>query len=772
MKPHITMTSRRTLVVAILMAITLLCYAQPVSLESARLKAKAFMEQRGIPHKKAVNKAAAPLSASGITPYYVFNAGDNGGFVIIAGDERAETVMGYTREGDFDEAKMPEAMKGWLADCARQLVALGEGKLETQPYHLPAHNAVEKMVSSIWDQGEASSTGDAFNQLCPTIGGKHCVTGCVATAMAQIMRYNRWPDTFCKEIPAYTASEVGMLDKLPKVKFDWDNMLDKYDEGQSAASCYAVAQLMRYCGQAVEMDYSTGASSAYSSEVARAMKDYFGYDINTRYVKRSDFSIEGWDQLIYDELAQGRPVYYSGVNLGGGHAFVCDGYDGNGFYHINWGWSGHYNGFYKLDILNPKGGGTGGSSYNSGYSLEQAAIVGIQPPCGFDDDMRMLSLEDFYCDGHEIYGQYANRTGIAGTFEYGFAYHNVNTEQNEYHIANQTASFEPFDMRTVSANLDDWALPNGIYRFYPYTTLEGAGWYRVPGDFKKYFEVTVSNGSISNITYHPLSNMQIEQFVCDDNGIVNKPQEVKIRIKNKTEEYNGIFYLFASRNSSNKGEPVDKVGLPIEAGGVSETSLFFTPNAVGKWYVWIDIDEEGSNNLTPIEVNIKNPPTSKSNLELVSCNVDAKADVTFTVKVKNNGYEGYYETIYSYVFENGKEYNVHFDKNTNPKIAPGSTAEMTFRFEGLEMGKEYYMRLYNLTYHQSDEMENLGGRNYFTVGSDLDPNAIEQVVITTQLEEPTDVYTVTGALIRKGVTSLKGLQKGIYIVKGKKVVVR
>lgn len=767
-----TLTPKRFFFAAILIIAALSCNAQPISPMAARQKAHDFMQQLGMPHADGIRRVAAQPTSTETAPYYVFNASDNAGFVIVAGDERAEAIMGYSLEGGFDEANIPVQMKAWLAGCAQELEALQQGKMTTRPMHVANHKAVGKLMKSVWGQGEASAEGEAFNQLCPTIDGKHCYSGCVATAMAQVMRYNRWPTTFCSEIPAYESNEhVGKLSKLPKAKFDWGNMLDKYDEGQPKVSCDAVAQLMLYCGYSVEMDYGTDGSSAQNNLVAKALRTYFGYDINTRYARRSDYTIESWDELIYNEMSQGRPVVYAGSNPGGGHSFVIDGYDGNGFYHVNWGWYGYCDGFYKLAILNPEGGGTGSSSANCGYSDLQGAVVGIQPPTNFNDDMRTLSLEDFYTEGHTIYGQFANRTGMDGTFEYGFAYHNINTESGSYHVANQTDYFDYLDMRTVSANLDDWGLGNGTYRFYPYTILEGSGWYRVPGDFMKYIEVTVSGGKITNMTYHPLANMTIVDFACKGNLIVDMPQEIAIKVKSNTEEYFGPFYLFASQTNE-KGEFVDKVILPIEAGGESETSLYFKPNAVGKWKVWIDINEEGSNNLSPIELTIKKAPTSKTNLAVTRCDIVAKEDVTFKVRVKNQGSEGYYKPIYCYIFEDGKRYSVAYDIESNTNIAAGATAELEFRIEGLEMNKTYMMAMMNFVSHQSKETDWLGGTYSFTVGADLNPDAIGEVTVAAGLPEPADVYTVAGSLVRKEAGTLEGLPKGIYIVKGRKYVVR
>ena len=141
------------------------------------------------------------------------------------------------------------------------------------------------------------------------------------------------------------------------------------------------------------------------------------------------------------------------------------------------------------------------------------------------------------------------------------------------------------------------------------------------GDYKKYFEVTFSGGQVTSITYHPRAQLVISDVECVSNRIVDQPQELRITIRNDGEEFNDLFYLFASR-TNDKGEAVDQVRLPVEAGGEEQTSLFFLPNATGKWKIWLDIKEDGSNDLSPWEVEIKAAPTSATNLSVVSYEID------------------------------------------------------------------------------------------------------------------------------------------------------
>lgn len=724
------------------------------------------MQDKGIPMKKGITRASLNKATPEKAPLYVFNATGGRGFVIVSGDERTEEILGYGMDCQFDEARIPETMKGWLDIYTSEISALQNGVTNTRPLRVPLHSAVAHLVTTSWGQGDSNSTGSAYNQQCPKLNGTYCVTGCVATAMAQIMRFHKWPQNYTSAIPSYTSNDnVGYLSSLSRVKLDWANMLERYNEGQTTAQCKAVAQLMRYCGQSVKMDYDPDASSAYTSDVAMALRTYFDYDINTRYEKRSDYSAESWDNLIYNELKNGRPVLYSGSNPGGGHAFVCDGYDGQGYYHINWGWEGYCNGYFKLMVLNPGGGGTGSGDANSGYSMAQGAIVGIQKATSETYERRTLSLEDFWVDGHTINAKYGNRTSMSGTFVYGLAYQKADDTSSTYKLKKTTDLFEPLDARTYSSNMDTWNFEDGSYRIYPYAILDGSKWYHVIGDRKKYYEVKFKNGKVTETSYHPRSNLNINSVEFTGNKIAGQPQEVRITVSNSTEEYNDLFYLFASK-ANDKGEYVDKTYMAIESGGEETTSLYFTPTSSGKWKVWLDIVEDGSNDLSPWEVTIKSAPTAKTNLSVVSHEISTTTEPYLKFKVKNNGTAGYYMPINCYIFEDPKDYSITYDKTDYLNLGPGETVNLTFHFESLEIGKAYHAYLRCYTDHQSGNMDWFGYRYDFVVNTtDIDE-------VNTDTFEVADVYTLSGLLVRKQATTLEGLPKGIYIVDGKKKVVK
>ena len=373
--------------------------ARPITREQARQQATQFMQRRGDARQLKAALSAYPKSGSlgrhnspsnpadEAAPYYVFNRGNQEGFIIVAGDDEvAETILGYCHSGSFVYDEMPPNMLSWLNGYAKEIEDL-QARTSTPGYQpsairrIPTHPAISPLMTSKWSQG------DPYNQECPmyfTLG--RSVTGCVATAYAQILYYHRSKmvtetqaampayDTWTSH-PTYGNLHVEGIPAGSPI--DWDHMIDSYGGSATGLQKKAVAQLMHYCGVAVNMDYTNGASGAQSGAVDDALKNYFGFGNSVKYVS-GDRSAEEWDEIIYNELANQRPVYISGADADVGHAFVCDGYDGNRQYHINWGWGGQSDGNYYLSNLTPGEQGIGGSS-GSGYTNGRECIIGIEP---------------------------------------------------------------------------------------------------------------------------------------------------------------------------------------------------------------------------------------------------------------------------------------------------------------------------------------------------------------------------------------------------------
>lgn len=291
--------------------------------------------------------------------YYVFDAGSGDAFVIVAGDDRAEAVLAYG-EGALDLTDVPCNLQ-WMLDSYKEQMEYLLAHPDIQPEKAPqkASYRVSPLLPSNWSQGTP------YNLQCPW----GFPTGCVATAMAQVMYYWRHP----AELPgvsSYTTNSLGItLPELPGTVVDWDNMLDDYWlAGYSYASANAVATLMRYCGQACQMDYfSTGSSAAVDRQL-QAMRS-FSYNQTSMHLIKDDYPVEDWESIMLTDLMFNEPILYTGYDESAGHAFVVDGYDGSKF-HINWGWAGTGNGYFALDAF-----------YVQGYSFNnnQEMIVNVYP---------------------------------------------------------------------------------------------------------------------------------------------------------------------------------------------------------------------------------------------------------------------------------------------------------------------------------------------------------------------------------------------------------
>ena len=330
--------------------------ASEVSVSDAQTKALRFLNQRpgtmlsmSAQELKLVHVEPAQTGRN-IADFYVFNAQDGSAFVIVAGDDRATDVLAYGPHA-LDMKTVPCNMQWLLNQYKRQLTFLREHP-EMSVSKTAARSAtvpVSPLVSCTWNQRSP------FYNQCPTSGSQHCLTGCIATAMAQVMYYWKSPAE-APAIDAYTSEVNGMaVGALPGGVLDWDNMLDVYTSSATTQQRDAVAMLMRYCGQSCHMGYGTSASGAYSDDELAGMK-LFGYNAEATLLSRDDYSADQWAGMIEAQLTAGCPILYGGVDpdKGMGHGFVVDGC-GGGMYHVNWGYSGSGDGYFVLDAFSTMG---------------------------------------------------------------------------------------------------------------------------------------------------------------------------------------------------------------------------------------------------------------------------------------------------------------------------------------------------------------------------------------------------------------------------------
>lgn len=379
-----------------LMASSLL--AQTVSVNDAQKIAEKFLNRSGVATRADVPLKYTYTSAQGDETYYhVFNQGDGQGFIIIGGDAAAREVLGYSDKGSFDYDNMPASMRWWLSQYDNEIsqaireVKESQGSLKKEVQTRASRSNISPMLTTQWDQVAPFNSQIPTYQLDGLTGDDALATGCVATAGAQLMKYYNWPDsgvgskTMGRTINGHTFGA-----DFQNTVYDWSSMTNTYayDSYTGSASDVAVGTLMYHIGVAIDMTYGqirTGGSSGSTKTLAVRLADTFKYDKGLSHEQREFYTDDQWEDLIYTELSEGRPVIYGGETSNHeGHAFVCDGYQ-DGRWHINWGWSGHSDGFFLLTAtayekaLAPEDTGAGGAAANSSYSCGQEAIIGVKP---------------------------------------------------------------------------------------------------------------------------------------------------------------------------------------------------------------------------------------------------------------------------------------------------------------------------------------------------------------------------------------------------------
>lgn len=384
---------KRTLLCILSLLMTIIIKAGDVTPEVAMKQAADFVKQRVANGSRRAPSASQLTMAKKVSGLYVINIGKSEGFVIVSPDDRTDAILGYADSGNLNPDNMPDNMKAWLQGYANEIAWAKRNNITAsattaQRAHRAVKTAIAPLVTAQWNQSEP------YNNKCPPFFEYgQCVTGCVATAMAQVLYYTATKagvgeSTISKAIAAYDCKrnwgglgQIHVKEVEASTTFKWNKMKDTYTSSETGEAADAVATLMKACGASVNMDYSNvdnGGSSANSDIIDDALKTYFGYDETTQYADRSYYSYLNWIDLLYNELSQGRAILYCGQSIGGGHEFVCDGYQGEDYFHINWGWGGKSDGFFKLAALDPDEQGIGGSTSTEGYNAGQSAVIGIQ----------------------------------------------------------------------------------------------------------------------------------------------------------------------------------------------------------------------------------------------------------------------------------------------------------------------------------------------------------------------------------------------------------
>lgn len=623
-----------TLVLLLLVVLT--GSAQPVSRQEAMDRAIQFLQStpaQGSTRRAMTTTPRLNEVATGMDHLYVFNV-DGGGYVITSGDERAVSVLGYSTTGTLDWQHMPENMRYWLQSYNEAIAKIAQSNLPAAaPRQRAARAAIQPMVTCPWSQDPV------FNDECPMYTGqaaagkdKRCVTGCTATAIAQVMYYHKWPKAATTAIPGYKyevsnvqegLKEEFELPELPATTFDWDNMRDKYLDASGAvlsdvtpAQRKAVATLMRYVGQMVNMSYSPEISLSFHDPAVELMPKYFNYDKGIRSIFRYDYTIDEWENTIYNELAAKRPVVYGAMTgAGGGHTFVCDGYDGQGLFHINWGWAGDGDNYFSLSVLDAKSYSQNVSAGND-FNLSQTALIGIQKENGGTGlslpELKMPMFPYTITENKEKYEItlsliYFSAAYPTATFEVDL-FEKKGDQWEQF-----TLGSEPVNLKTgvdvtytftYYKSTNDPDCQKNLYVRYRYKGADNQY-----GDWtlltkSQYIEYKVSNKKLT-LTGSPVLNQTNFQMkdakVTRGTGNLNTTSEITLTVENKGAEFSGAFSLVPYFIGNDKPEDAYKlidadnpkttyvkyddlsVGAFLRANSTTPVKFIFTPKDEGTY---------------------------------------------------------------------------------------------------------------------------------------------------------------------------------------------
>lgn len=315
------------------------------------------------PHPEMCLQSSDICNVSDKECFYVYeDQAAQRGFVIVSADDNMPEVLAFSPDATFSKDSLPPPVRLLLESY---MWKESGGQPTERSFSRDASTSATDEVGPLlgelpWGQGTP------FNQQCPYYSGRQCVTGCVATAMAQVMWLHKWPEQGHGKIDYTTrTSSLHIQMDLGAQPFEWRLMKEAYRTGDyTSKEADAVAALMAYCGASVRMDYGIEASGAYQADILPSLVRYFGYDPDAAFLPRDYFSTQEWNELLLNELNEGRAINYAGVSRSeGGHSFVIDGYRfletaSEPYYHLNWGWQGQCNGYYLLPRLNPGENGT------------------------------------------------------------------------------------------------------------------------------------------------------------------------------------------------------------------------------------------------------------------------------------------------------------------------------------------------------------------------------------------------------------------------------
>ena len=638
---------KRTALLAVgLTLFQVLALAGPRSFQQAQAIAERQAALQGIiMDQQQVSKARKQYLLNGssssetATSYYIFDNGADKGFTIVSGDDELPEIVGYSAHGNSEHLMKTEGCAAFLKAYQKFVAAFTQGdakarKILAEQRALKADGRyqqpkIDPLLGDIaWNQDPP------YNNMCPeyidtvqsdtgcVATAMASVTGCVATAMAQVMMYYKYPKELKADIPAYTTAtnklKVNAISKGEE--YDWNNMLSTYTEGEyNTTQADAVAKLMFHCGAAVQMDYGDSSGALLRPE---DMSTYFGYDADLlQEVYRSVYTLAEWKKILDRELEDKRPIIYGGVrSYERGHLFVCDGSDGEGLYHINWGWSGDSDGYFDITLLDPDVSGTGAGTSADGYNRDCSVIIGIAPDNGIKDEP-LVKEHSLYADAYEDHRKCTITNGERKNASEQFSLTVTPVFSNPTHnkfeglvalgIRNEDGSYTPitqiekvamearkpggeYEIYYLNFNLN-YAFPVGATFLYEiYSTDNGNNW-----DVCAYAENVVPFELEATSTSLTLNGNKLSAELKSNEAIqFDMVNSFDITIRNDSQrEYLGLINVYTSETSTkptfNEDSRRAEEYMCVPAGeSKTRTITLYQPANENEMYVWVT-DRDG-----------------------------------------------------------------------------------------------------------------------------------------------------------------------------------
>ena len=748
-------TMYRLLTTLVGLAFFLQMSANPVTPTQAREKAAKFLNARVVGKKKLAKRSQISLETALVgsgDSYYVFNVGQDGGFVIVSGEDATEEILGYSDEGHFDVETMPDEIKSWMQGYADEIswLRLNQSRLVRKADKSPYDDiTLDEERLAYWNQRAP------FWDKCPKEDDNQTLAGCVPLAMAQLMFYHKRPLKTFHEIPSHVE---GIDDVAAGTSIDWNNMAALPSNIVEEEQKEAVANLVSHCGLAVAANYGTKGTGARGQDVVYALANYFGYSPSMEYLDRNHYSNEEWTLLINTELGKGRPVLYRGRSASGGHQFLLCGYK-NGLYYINWGWGKEYNGYFRLavtDFYSPIGDDYGGISR---YNHDQGAIVGVYPTDGsepyrprltvidmdsFDDLTLTRQLSDTSFPAFDVTYNIAHYNPVSLEFELGCALFQNGVQVGDAFWTGQTHLFEKIDYKKRAYTIQiSSGIPDGTYRLMPVCRENGQTEAIADyGGSHFYVEVTIHGTSLTAKAHNANSVVLNAKKFALAEGIVQKsgmPLEFDCELENNsTQNYTGDMKIVMDKPEGGDSLLV-ATQITVKPNEVKEFQLQFVPYRVGTYEVYLE--DKNYNRLATETVNVEQAQYLRVvNYQLENYNAAKKAiegsQLKGKVTVRNDGTEAFGDHFSVMLFCGDTQHGMGYDISAN--LQSGQEEEYEFEFSNLDAGS-----LYRLEFSYPDT-QRFGTSDWFTCVEPNNDGLKVGDVFTAKTVEGVDVtYKVT-----------------------------